>query len=319
MPDTPERHALLRFLGHNKGQKLVALCLAVLCWHAIHGAINHETVITRVPLSIQTDADWVVVDRSVDSVDIVVRGSQNDLLQLSRDRLRMDVTVAGENSHYEHSVALQPGNVTGPPGVRIVAVRPEVVELTLDRWETRQIPVKVDLATGTLPGRFAVERVLSDPAAIRLTGGRAQLDRIDVVSTERIDLSLRQQSFREQVALVVPEGLQQEHLAPRRVTVQVDISERVLQRTFEQVPVRAMTDPGATVALQVRPTMVRVVLRGPEAMLPGVRMEQVMVYVDGSGLESEGRYELPLQTRVPDGLAVESIHPQSALVTVSVP
>ena len=79
---------LRKIMLHNKGLKAAALVLAFVTWYAIRSVINFETVVSDIPLTIQVNPGWAILDRSAQTVDVLFRGSQEDIRYLNRDQIK---------------------------------------------------------------------------------------------------------------------------------------------------------------------------------------------------------------------------------------
>ncbi|MFH0954277.1 MAG: CdaR family protein [Verrucomicrobiota bacterium] len=301
---------------NNKAAKAASLFLAVVTWYAIQAVISFETVVTDVPLTIQTDDGWAILDRSADSVDVVFRGSQEDVRRLDPDQIRVDVDIRGRSSKGSSTVKIRRENVRAPGAVRPVLIRPDIVTLRLDQEGEKQVAVKADLQAAP-PEGYEMEQVVCTPASVTVYGPRQRLDDIDAVHTAPIDLEGRSRSFKKlKMPVIAPGETWAARIAPSNVAVEVVIVERSATREMADVPVSVLSQPGVRRRVDLAPSQVKVLLKGRAELLKTVSREDVEAFVDCSALESGASYDLPVRVQTVPGLAVSGVEPPAVNVTV---
>jgi YbbR domain-containing protein len=174
--------------------KLTALALAFLLWTTVKADAPGQWE-TDVPLRVQnSDADWVVADAPRPAtVTVVFRGPYRELLRAASDRPEVIVPVDQVNDSVEVHV-LRRNWVRMPPGTDNTEVsdfRPSTVRLTFDEVTTRLLPVAVQLTGTPAPGYELAGRMEIEPSAVRASGARRNLARIDTLRLESIDLGNR--------------------------------------------------------------------------------------------------------------------------------
>lgn len=305
-----------RILLHNKWAKLAALVLAVVTWYAIQAVTSFETVVPDVPLAIQADEGWAVLDRSAKTVDVLFRGSQEDIRYLNPAQVRVAVDIRGKPFKGSATVKIKRENVRAPGTVRPILIRPDEVTLRLDQEGEKQVPVKADLQ-GVPPEGYEVAQVVCTPASVVLYGPRQRLDEIDQVRTAPVDLEARGKTFRKLgIGLVPPDETWAARIAPSNVSVEVTIVERSSTREVADVPVGVLIPPGYRRRVDVSPSAVKLVVRGRAELLKNVTKADVQAYVDCAGLESGASYDLPVRAQAGPGLSVPSVEPSAVRVTV---
>ena len=88
-----KRFSLLK----NRGLKIAALILAVVSWYAIRGAINFESLVKDVPMVVRLNSGWAVLDRSTDVVDVLFRGSRDEVVGLNRMDMELVLDLRGRS------------------------------------------------------------------------------------------------------------------------------------------------------------------------------------------------------------------------------
>lgn len=204
--------------------KLTALALAFLLWTTVQADAPGQWE-TDVPLRVQnSDADWVVADAPRPAtVTVVFRGPYRELLRAASDRPEVIVPVDQVNDSVEVHV-LRRNWVRMPPGTDNTEVsdfRPSTVRLTFDEVTTRLLPVAVQLTGTPAPGYELAGRMEIEPSAVRASGARRNLARIDTLRLESIDLGDRRAYDTLQLTIdTVGTGL---IISPRTVRVLVPI------------------------------------------------------------------------------------------------
>lgn len=301
---------------HNKGKKIVALFLALVTWYAIQAAISFETVISDVPLVVEADPGWAVLDRSARTVDILFRGPQEEIRYLDGEQVKVELDIRGKTFEGSAVFKVTARNVKAPGTVRPVLIRPDEITLKLDREMEKQVPVKADLQ-GVPPEGYEVEKWVAAPASVTVHGPRQRLDEIDAVRTRPIDLEGRSRSFKKLKVPVTPPGeAWVARIAPSNVMVEITIVERSATKDVGPLAVDVLVPPGPRLKVQVRPEDVTVTVRGRAELLKGLAGDDVRAYVDCGDLEAGSSYDLPVRVQLPSGVGAVGIEPPTVKVTI---
>lgn len=292
-----------------KGTKLVSLLLAGVAWYAIRAATSFEAVISDIPLTIQTDPGWTLLDRSARAVDVVFQGARDDIRYLNREQIKVTVDLRGLSAEGGVTARIEARNVNAPGSARVVFIRPSTVSVRMDREAAKQVPVKVDFQNAP-PDGYELEKVVCTPATITLAGPLQRLREIESVKTVPVDLEGRIRSFRKtRLALMLgPDG---GTLAPDadQVTAEIFIIERSVSAEFEDVPLRLLVQEGAREKAQLSTDKVRLALRGRPEVLKSVEKDTLRVYLDCSDIRTAGDYELPVRVHLPGNIHLVSVDP----------
>ena len=303
-------------LLHNKGLKIASVVLAFVTWYAIRSVINFETVVSDIPITIQVNPGWAILDRSAQTVDVLFRGSQEDVRYLNRDQITVEADIRGKSFAGALNVKLLPKNVKAPGAVRAVLIWPDEVTLKLDQEGEKQVPVKADLQ-GTVPEGYEVDKVECNPASVLLQGPRQRLDEIESVRTAPIDLEDRVRSFKKMKMMVLsPSENWVGRVSPSNVVVEITIVERSATKELSGVPVRMLVSPGAGPKMELWPAKVDVVLKGLAESVKSLKTEDVQASVDCTALEAGASYDLPVRVHASSGVTAIRVEPPTVKVTV---
>ncbi|MCX7010040.1 MAG: YbbR-like domain-containing protein, partial [Kiritimatiellaeota bacterium] len=240
---------------HNKRLKLASVALALVSWVVIHSIISHERLVRDVPVSMRTDEGWAVLDAEVKTVNILFRGSQEDLRALELAPVRVEVDARKKAGGLQE-VRLLAENVQVAGAARAMYMDPATVMFVLDQQGEKSVTVKADFQ-GNAVEEAEVTQIRCEPAVVMLHGPRRRLAEIDAVHTTPIDLEGRSRSFRKtHVALVLKPNTWLANGTASNITVDVTMAERAATRTFQDVPVNAMLPSGAPGAIRLQPAQV---------------------------------------------------------------
>ena len=306
--------AVRRLLTHNKGLKLLSLVMAAISWTMIRDAISLEVVIPDIRLQIQTQPGMAILNQSAATVDVTVRGSQEDIQRLDPRRLLVVIELPDTGGAMPSEIELTPGLVRGVRGARAVAVHPTRLHVALDRQAEKRIPVKARTTGAPLFGE--VERVTCEPGAVTLRGPAAKLKTTECVYTQPVDVEGRVESFTRRVALQAPGDNWVAQMEPADVQVHVSLVTRTGGREWAAVPVKAVVDPGQAVAIDIDPATVDVAVSGRSNDLAQAEISRVHAVVDCVGLSVPGSYTLPVHVYA--GAAQARATPTEVRVTLGV-
>ena len=174
------------------------------------------------------------------------------------------------------------------------------------------IVLKPTTSGAPLMGRVELDY---EPKAVKLRGPKRRLQRISAVSCEPVDVDGRVESFTRKVPVLSPGDTWVYQIEPKEITVEVTIVTERISRTVTNVPVLAVTEPGAPACVDLNPRVVDVVMMGRSEVLEGIPRDAVRVYVRCVGLEAEAAYELPVQVYLPPEVDVVSrVEPETVRV-----
>lgn len=310
-----KRETIRNLFLRNKELKLVSLLLATISWYAIRRAISFEAVLRDVPLRMEVDEGWAVLESSAQSVDVVFVGSQDSLRNLDPEKTAVRVDLKGKTAEGSIDVTLRPRDVKALGSARAVGINPSVVELSLDREGEVKVPVKAELA-GELPVGFEIEKSVCTPATVLVFGPSSKIKEVQSVISAPIDLGGRTRSFQTRVPLRLPSDRVIGRIEPDSAVVDVTLVERSATRDLQDVRVNALISPDLGPAVRIWPNKVNLVLSGRSDLINSVQRSDIHAYIDCSDLEPAASYDLPVRVYAPAGIKVISVAPDTAEVEV---
>lgn len=309
--------ALFRdFFSRNKRLKLLSLFLAVLTWYIIQDTISFEIEIPDIHLQIQVQDGMAILNQSASTVDVTLRGSQEDIQMLDSRRLQAVIELTGDSSPLPQSIQMTPAMIKGVRGARVVAVHPASILVTLDRQHEQRVPVKGRIIGTPLFGQ--VESVVCEPSTVLLRGPAAKLKTTDCVYAQPVDVDGRVETFMRRCAIQAPGDNWVASMDPADVQVKVIISGRSAGQQWKNIPVNTIIEPGHTLVVEVDPPSVDVTLtsRLNETIAP--EAVQLRVFADCIGLNTPGSYTVPVQVHS-SGATTAVASPNTVKVTVRLP
>jgi YbbR-like protein len=193
------------WLLDNLGLKVLSVVLAVFLWAVVVGEQKVD-VTMNVPLEIKgLRRNLVVVNEPTDTLEVRVRGPKTLVSTMSPAEIVME-GLTTNLSDGENLIAIRPEMVHVPRGIEVVDVTPRRVRVVLDALVEREVEVNPRVE-GSLPKGYVLKRVSSNPASVRMTGPRNDLQRLTRVYTLPINLDGHSASFTAR-ALLEPVGRQ---------------------------------------------------------------------------------------------------------------
>lgn len=309
-----EPSSIWRAIRNNRGLKLLSLVLAILAWFGVREITSFTAVIREVRVVALLDEGWAVLDRSVEEVDVLVRGSQNDIRYLSRDQFRVEVDLRGRSVTGTQEVRLDPQTVKVPGGARAISIDPPEITLSLDREGDRLVKVRAEII-GNPPEGYELAEVVCTPPEVRLQGPEGRLAGVTEVKTAQIDLEGRLKSFSLTRVIQPPSELWSAKVDPDRARIDVRIVERSSALDLADIPLRLLVPPD-TPAIRVDRSnaTVKLSLRGRAEAVKNLAASNLTAFVDCTVLRPGQTMELPVQVSVPGGVEIVSREPASIVV-----
>ncbi len=305
--------AVWKRFTHSWVLKLICLVLAFAVWQGIRESTSFEVVVADIPLIVTAGDGHAVLEQSSDVVSVRFRGSREDISYISRDQISVEVDISDRADRLRQTLKLIPRYVKTPSRAHPVGIYPSEIVVTTDREVERLLPVKA-VFEGALPEGVQREKAVCTPASVRIRGAEQRLRDLELIRTVPIRLDGRYNSFKTHVAVAV--NGQPWTAAPERVSVEIELVERVATRQIENVQVRSLLASDNAQVVKIRPGKVDIILRGSPVRIESLTARDVYAYVDCTELTESAEYEVPVRVDVPTGVQVEKIEPAAVQVVV---
>lgn len=185
------------------GPKILAVVIALVIW-MVASEERREDILERnfqVPLAlVGVPSNMVISGEVEDTIAVRLRGPASQVRSLSSETLEVTVDLA-DSRPGTLSIPIQSSSLSIPPSVEVVSMKPARLRLQLEM--RRQKPVQISpYLVGAPASGYTIENVESQPGNAVISGPVSIVDEITEVPTERIILTGRSATFREQVAVI---------------------------------------------------------------------------------------------------------------------
>jgi YbbR domain-containing protein len=284
---------------HHIGLKLLSIGLAVPLWMIVSGEETVERGL-RVPLELQQSPSGLELTGEVPTtVEVRVRGGSGALSRVSAGEVVavLDLRTARAGRRL---FPLTLEQVRVPFGVEVVQVTPSAVAMAFEATLTRKVPVVPAVDGRPAPG-YVVGPMTAEPVAVEVIGPESAVKRATEALTENVTVGMLDPALRLK--------------NPRPATVTVQILPAPLERRFGNRPVH-LRNVAPMLQAEASPIVVDVMLRGNRDALNRVDPDEVVAYIDLSGLGS-GEYMLTPHADALQDVGVVRIEPSTVKVRIS--
>lgn len=293
------------------GLKFLAIALASLLWLTVAGEQAVERGM-RIPLEFRNKpADLEIVGDPLTAVDVRLSGSSTRLSRMDPGEIVavLDLGSARPGARLFH---LRAASVRLPYGIEVSQIVPSTISLELEKSARRTVNIVPAVEGNPAPG-FVIGRMIPDPPTVEVVGPESRIAQLSGATTEPVSVEGLSQDVRDTVNVGVADAALR-LVEAREVTVLVEIVPAPVEREIDSVPIRWRNlTPGRRAT--IRPTLMRVTVRGRRKAIENLRGDDVEVFVDLAGLGT-GRYNL--QVRVEPSQAFGVVATQPAVVDVTI-
>jgi hypothetical protein len=178
----------MRALTENLGWKLFSLAAAFILWSTFVGEVE---VATSVPVRVafrNISPDLELAADPPDSLFLKLKGPSARLGAAELGRIELALDLKNANKPGEQTLNIGATELGLPGGVTLIRAIPSQVRVTLERRAEKIVPVEVRFA-GPPPGGYRIVSQRVSPAAVRVIGPEAAINRLDAAPTDPVDLS----------------------------------------------------------------------------------------------------------------------------------
>ena len=306
-----------RFRVGNLFLLFFCFVLAVFSWHAIRKNLGLELSVSNIALEVEIPDGWVLQEQSADRINILFRGSREDIRYLNSSQLHMAVPISNPSDEGEIHIPLSELFLQNPTPARPIRFTPDEVVIKLDKLAERVLPIKAS-STGNLPEGYELDKMVCTPATIRLSGPRRELEPLQTLYTESINISGRQSSFKENLRVILPQNAQIK-ADPAWVSTSFEISRHNVVRELGNIPVYILSKSGETRQITVHPKAIQVTLSGSKYRMDALQSDDLFVFVDCVELTESTSYQLSVSAQLPTGVRLVKTNPSVVQVEIKTP
>jgi YbbR domain-containing protein len=144
---------MMGWVTNDARLKLMSLLLATCTWFFVKGITSDWRLIEGVPLEVKARTGLTVLQASAATVNVVVRGTREDVRQVSRQDLSTVVDLSKDNRVGPITVKLTPKSIRHSHGVEVSEIDPAEVTVNVDQMIERELPVQTQLSGEPPVGR----------------------------------------------------------------------------------------------------------------------------------------------------------------------
>lgn len=212
----------INYITHNFWIKVWALIFAAGLWFYVAGEESIETRF-KVPIKLELAPDMIAAEQKADTLDVYIKGRKEVVAKLENEKLVSKINLISYQEPQTIILSVDRRYLPFGPQIDILYIRPERLEVRIDKLMERVIPVRAVTEGETAPG-YSIEGFIIDPIAVKVKGPESYIKELTFIDTETIDVTGRQKSFRKMVPLkAIPMG--GEKVPPQFVEVVVKMKE----------------------------------------------------------------------------------------------
>jgi YbbR domain-containing protein len=178
---------LQRYVIANFGYKVISLALAIGLWWALsHDPVAEVSVTVPIEFhNIPANVDISSVD--ISEVQVRIRGPERIIHELRPQDVHAEVDLSGVKPG-ERTFDMTARQVRHPRDLEVQQIVPSQVRLNFDTILTREVEVRPRVLGTFAPG-FHLEKVLTDPARISISGPKQRVEAVEAATTDPVDAS----------------------------------------------------------------------------------------------------------------------------------
>jgi len=289
--------------------KFISLAFAILLWFLVGGEEMVQVTIS-VPLEITNVPSELVIANDVPpALAVKVYGPRSLINNTTKQRISKVIDLRGAHAG-RVTIDITPSRLSLPAGVTAMKIDPASITIVLERRLTRVVPVKAVL-TGEVENDYELDKVIVEPAQVRISGPESEVAGIRELETYPIELGRATKSFSREIGINL-HGL---HITvDGDGIVKVNVVVRPVEGTmrFQHVRVTADSRDGR---LSWWPAEITVILEGPKPLLKSITSQDIVAKIPKD--LKLGKQWLAPDVMVPPGLIVKKTIPETVRITLS--
>ena len=311
---------------HDVLLKVLSLVMSVVLWAVIMDIDNPERNMRfdEVPVHItgaaalKNNTGLELIEGENTTVTVSLRGQSKSVGEVRVSQINATVDISGLTEANEYDL---PVSVTvSRSGVETNYVTPGKVHVRVDRMESRDIPVEVNV-TGTPADGFRASKPTTTTKKIVVQGPATELDLIDkAIAT--VDVSGRNSALKDyecSVTLYDKDGAPVTSAYVTRQTEKIKVTVPLYR--VNTIPLTVTLKDGGNltqnqVQCKIDPENIQVVASDP-AVLSEIR-EINLGEIDLGSVRTDTPISMSIKDKLPSGVSLVSGQPETAKVTISV-
>lgn len=278
----------------------------------------------EIPVTIQTQGNEVSLGTpSPDKVRVSLAGGSSLVNSLTGRELKLVLNTRQAKKKEKDNItictwAVNTADIKVPLNLqirflRITNVSPGIIDLSLDKFITKELPVEAVWNENELPAGYKIGKVTIEPKKVTVTAPSSKFSLLKKIRTTQIPLNNITRSFDCDQEL--DKGKYTDIDFDRKnVQVQVEVLRRTSTRSFKTLPVRILIPSASrqqTMACEIvsNPT-VDLEVSGEENVINALRREDIFIFANISEFLKPGLYQIDLRCAIDkNGISAFKITP----------
>lgn len=299
------RHPVWAIFLENWGYKLVAVICALIFFYSFKTErMGTRTISTDIIAIMETPSDdYILVSQFPPQVAMKLEGPMSVLKSLKGEDVGpLVIPISDFRSKtfsFDESVI-----ETLPKSVNVVKFYPDAIPLRFERRIEKKVPVEAAVEGTPAAGRLLKLPVVISPEKVLVKGAESSMKKIEEWETQSIFVDALAPGVHELTVNLSPPRIPHITLEEEEVTVKIEISYKMMDRWFRNLPV-VVEDQEMAKSVIIKPPKVSVLLTGPEEFMKPLEEDQLYFFVDvtaeelqeGGSFQKEIKYSsLPEKT-----------------------
>lgn len=234
-------------LSKKVGTFLICLGIASLLW-VVHALNRNYKYTLHVPVTfLNLPTNKLIVGELPEYLDVEIKASGLKLIFISLKKNINEVVVDFnllKNNAKSQAYSIRNGNFNLQGAinfeVEILKIRPDTLFFSINKGNSKLLPVKANLKVNCKPGYSIVSKNNITPAYVNVTGDSLDLAKMDTVYTYFLNLKDVHQNFTSPVQLKKPYSSINYNVKDVQLSFNVD----KLTETSIKIPIQVMNNPG---------------------------------------------------------------------------
>lgn len=200
-----------KLLSKKIGTFLICLSIASLLW-VVHALNRNYKYTLHVPVKfLNLPTNKLIVGELPETLDVEIKASGLKLVFISLKNNINEVVIDFnllKNNAKSQAYSISHGNFNLQNAinfdVEILKIRPDTLFFSINKGNSKLLPVKANLKTSYMPGYSMVSKPTITPAYVTVTGDSLELKKMDTVYTYFLNIKDIHQNFTTSVLLKKP-------------------------------------------------------------------------------------------------------------------
>jgi YbbR domain-containing protein len=309
----PTRGFLGRLFLDNALLKVVSLVAAMALYSLVRGAEDAQRVVWVEVVAVRdASSDRILLSDIPERVQVTLHGSLAVLNAIRSSDISIQIHLDDTQARILY---LDPAGIEVPAGVQITQVTPATIQLNWADRVTRTLPVEPVLDGHPAPGMMLAAPPQVRPTVITLSGPAVEVAALEHVRADPIPVGALEAGRHERRVGLMALPSHSEYREEPVVTVTIEVAPQVAETTLPRLEVAVV---GGSVR-ELRPSRVRVRVRGAPDRLEQIDAQSIVPYVDVTDLSpAAGAQSTPVRVRgIPMGIELLDVEPADVLATPS--